>query len=197
MTKFEKALALINGTKLPALNPNQTGNCIQHALVARDFLRAVGFRAEAKSVAVYIEAYQDDNMLHSIGCGARYLLGYDPNPERTGWDGHLIVVSEGHLIDPTFYQFRRKAWDWIPDVAVLELIPRAERKAFAFHGASKSRPILSGFTHLENSYKFRALWMSTPSNDQWTRLPAARLDRRDYILKEIIEGWRSGVEEWV
>jgi len=191
MTKFERALALINATKLSALNPDQAGNCIQHALVACDFLRAVGFHAEVKSVAVYVEAYQGDDMLHSVGCGARHLIGHDPNPERTGWDGHLVTVSKGHLIDPTFYQFRRKAWDWIPDVALLKLIPLAERKRFTFHGASQGRPVLAGFAHLENGYRFRALWMSTPSNNEWTKLPAARLDRRDYILKEMMEEWKK------
>jgi hypothetical protein len=187
MTEFEKALALINGTKLPALKADQAGNCIQHALVARDFLRAVGFRAEVKSVAVYVEAYQGDDMLHSVGCGARHLIGHDPNPERMGWDGHLVTVSEGHLIDPTFYQFRRKAWDWIPDVALLKLKARP-RETFKFYGASKGCSILAGFVRAAaDGYRFRALWMSTPSNTQWSKLPAARLDRRDHIVKEMIE----------
>jgi hypothetical protein len=191
MDKFEKALALINGTKLATDSDSQSGNCIQHALVVCDFLQAVGFPAEPKSVAIYVEAYRGDTLLHSMGCGARQLLGHDPNPERTGWDGHLVVTSMGHLIDPTFYQFRRPAWEWTPDIALLHLIPRAERETFAFHGAAKERPVIAGFARTEDDYRFRALWMTTPANSEWVRMPAARLDRRDWIVAEMVEHWEA------
>jgi hypothetical protein len=186
ISRFDQALALINGAKLNI--KSQSGNCIQHVLVARDFLHAVGFPAEAKSVAVYLEAYDGDKMLHSLGCGARHLIGHDPNPERTGWDGHLVVVTNGHMIDPTFYQFRRPAWPWIPDVALLKLKSRP-RPVFTFHGAKKGRPVLAGFAQERDSYHFRALWVSTSANDDWKRLPAARRDRRDFIVREMMDEW--------
>jgi len=191
MNRFEKALALINDIKLEPFDSN-SGNCIQHALVARDFLRAVSFRAEVKSVAVYVEALQDDQLLHSVGCGPLSLTGRDPNPEKDGWNGHLVTVSEGYLIDPTFYQFRRKAWDWIPDIARVKLIPAGQRERFTFFGTKKGRPILAAVTgEHDNGYRFRALWMNTPTNTEWVRLPAARLDRRDFIVEEMVEAWKA------
>jgi hypothetical protein len=151
--KLQKALDFIARVRFvdPTAEANGPGACIISSLVVRDFLRKIGFEAEVRSVTFLAKATENGKELHSLGIGFKKDLGI----KTRDWDGHLIVVSNGLLIDPAFPQ--RSAWNWTGTAVSARLIPKAERKLLQIHGVD--RPIMASLLrdNGDDGYQFFAV----------------------------------------
>lgn len=181
------------GDVFPALKAIQFNGtmCILGSLAVRDVLRRLGFEAEVKSVALRIQAtaFDADVPMHSLGVGMNKLWN-DPYKGKD-WDGHLVVATKDWIIDPTFYAMRRKAWDWIDDVAI---VPRDQGNLDILDTDSGVRlPIIAKMIETgDYNYKFQALWASYSANKGWRGSPDFRDHNRRKILADaILEGFNA------
>lgn len=180
MTKLSETLELIKAVRFE-------GNCcILASLSIREVLRRLGFKAEVRSVALELtaSAYESNVGLHTLGVGMGKLIG-EPYIGKN-WDGHLIVTVENYLIDPTFYNCRRKVWDWIDNVAV---VPRCKDKQ-TLQVRHTRLPVLATIEEkipdIEN-YQFKAVWAANSSNTGWRGSPDFRIPmRRQGFAEEIL-----------
>lgn len=189
MDRFDQALDFITAAKLDVVKGDlKGGNCIQHSLVVRDFLHSIGFAATIRSVVIYLRAEHYGVELWSVCCGMKVPAVVEP--AGGGWDGHLVVESNGVLIDPTFYQFRRPAWGWIDDVAMVRVVPKEKRTRSDLYGLKK--PVIAAVARSDDKgYEFSAVWIANPGNAGWHHTPSARLDRRKPIVQVMVEKFKS------
>ena len=189
MTKFELALNFIQATEIQP-QPDGKGNCIQASLTFRDFLRGIGIAADVKSVILGVQAMQDGQELYSLGIGPHIKAQIEATG---GWDGHLVVTTNNILIDTTFSHIRRPAWNWTPDMVVIPLIPRPERISMGdlsmpgFSESNKRLVIAALLKENDAGYHFRALWAAHPGNSGWEQSNSAKPDRRQKLVKFLIE----------
>ena len=147
--------------------------CIRASLTVRDFLRRLGYAADVRSVALQVTATVDELHLHTIGIGLNKLWG-DPYRGRD-WDGHLVVVTPGWLIDPTFYATRREAWSWVPSVALVRR--RTLDRSIGIETEHRLLPAVAMAEKMQETpqglYRWRAIWAATSSNQKWRHAPEA------------------------
>jgi hypothetical protein len=182
---LEDALEFLRGVKF-------SGNhCILASMTVRDFLRQIGFKAEVKSVELAIEAtaFESNMPLYTLGVGCNKLW----NQPYTGkdWDGHLVVATPGYIIDMTYYQMRRLAWQWIEDVAI---VPRNDKLASVQMDNGQTLPVIAQIEEEveEHNYKYTAKWLSYSNNKGWLTAPDYKIvSKRRGLTEELIETWKK------
>lgn len=177
--KIVKALAVIADGLHPALDarheeviPGKSKECcILCALTVRDFLRSIGFEAEARSVSILMEAQRNGETLHSLGlgCPAEAYGKHGTSKDEEGrWDGHLVTVLPRLklLVDSTLYQAQRQQWDG----ALTGMI------ALPYGNVGDRRKIyrckvLAGLQmhDAKSGAEFAAAWLDRPDNQGWKR----------------------------
>jgi hypothetical protein len=153
----------------------------------RDFLRELGFNAKAAPVALRLTTITPGQMPRQLMVGSRDLLGESPGP---GWDGHLIVTCRGVLIDPSFGQCRRPWWSFIPDVATVRMIDRHFRP-FVESDSGTKYPIIASVNGESDGAEFEAVWASTPKNTEWKLAPAAKPERWQPMVADLLKQFRK------
>lgn len=138
-------------------------SCILMAATVRDFLYRVGFRdAQMRSVVFWIEAIRDDKVIKQLGVGNPE----GPQHREDAFDGHMVVVTEGWLIDPTmFHATPRPEWPNFPTMMASALY--SGDPPLDWFGL----PILVGRAIPENEVgnMVRWAWLDQPTNDDWKR----------------------------
>lgn len=128
-------------------------SCVHASLAVRDYLRSLGFAAEALPVALVIRAVKagKQSYLHSIG---------SERLERptAKWNGHMVTVCNGVLIDTTFSQFRTDA---IPDMPDMIAAPTTTGTALGLNVLAS----VQGKIAADHAYAF--MWLHTPKNEGW------------------------------
>jgi len=189
--RFERALRVIAAIGFKNMNEDGGGWCIPAALTVRDFLRELGFQAEARSVALRITAMWPGRLPRQIFIGGRLEptnasgKGWD----APGWNGHLIVTSRGLLIDSSFGQCRRPWWPEIPDVALVPLIHPGFRERVI--DGDKAMPVIARKAFKDGEMEFETLWAATPANSGWKTAPAARPERWRPMVDEMLDLLRA------
>jgi len=182
--KFDRAMRLISACSFDNAKMHGGGACIPAALVVRDFLRELGFNAQAAPVALRLSAAKLGQVPRELMVGSRDLIGESGGP---GWDGHLVVTCRGALIDPSFGQCRRPWWSFIPDVAIVELIDRRFRP-FVTSTSGKMYPVIA---RVGGDDEFEAVWVSTPNNTEWKLAPAAKPERWRPMVDDLLKEFRK------
>src|SRR5262245_682208 len=177
--RFAKALRILSETHFR--DPDGTGACIPSSLAVRDFLRELGFAAEVRSVALNMILIKPGTLPRQIMIGSREIVGASAG---RGWNGHLVVTSNGLLIDPTFIRLRRPWWPWLPAVAIVPVTDRKFRERVAVEGG-KSIPVIACLRDNRDG-EFLTMWAETRRNDEWKSAPAARPDRREGTVSWLI-----------
>jgi hypothetical protein len=186
LDRFRLFIGTLSTLDLPA------DDCIRSSLALRDTLRNLGYPAKVKSVALMMRAFQGDTELHSLGVGLRWAHGQQADDGK--WDGHVVVVSEGHVIDPMLAHMQRDAWKGaLPDY--LLAIPLEERTLILppILSAAPMR-VLAGFAMREkddaenkendgNFFRLEVMWFSQPLNTYWRTAPATARWKRDWLVE--------------
>lgn len=128
-------------------------SCVHSSLAVRDYLRALGFAAEAVPVALVIRAVKagKQSYLHSIGSEHHER----PAPK---WNGHMVVVCDGWLIDPTFSQFKADAVPNMPDMIAA---PLGSGEALGLKVLASAR------RNIGPNHDAAFMWLHTPKNEGW------------------------------
>lgn len=186
--RMAAALAVIAAEMHPAfaadtsLKPDVSKrSCIMAALTVRDFLRGIGFEAEVAACLCYIDAHDfRGEVLHTLGIGCE-----DWKQGRIikndGWQGHLVVVSDGFLIDTTLYPARRPQWPDLPGMMALPLDPAPD---FAFGMDAMAGGTMRDF---ETGNRVRIAWLAQPKNRWWRDAPDGRWARRRPVVGRMVE----------
>jgi hypothetical protein len=184
--KLKVALAVVRGLKTDI-----TRGCIVLSLAVRDFLRDLGFDAQVRTVVLQFIAKEQGEWLPALTVGGRWFRGEHPYPG--GWDGHMVATlpGEGLLIDPSLGEYRRPAWNWIPDIVITpllkahELVPLAGRKfrVLAAIEQQAGDETLSG-----------AMWLAH-KNDKWRGSPSTARERRTPIVTALSEAFKERTEQ--
>lgn len=155
-------------------------SCILASLTVRDFLWRLGFlTARVRPVMFYIEAWQHQKSLHSLGIGAPNLPA-----DGEGWDGHMIVEVNGWLIDTTLYQVNRPQWDWLPGQLMLPMGPKRIDVTW-------NLPLLVGYEVMdENDYKCVIAWLDRSDNKGWEGAPDTEKERRKPVVQALTERFK-------
>ena len=151
-------------------------SCIFAALTVRDVLRRLGHHAEVRSVGLLIQAARENVPLGMVGVGINALIG-EPYT-GSNWDGHLVVTVGDWLIDPTFGNYRRQHWEWIPDVAIVT----RDRSKLIKDGAR----VIAQLQAAERDCQFEANWIARGRNTGWRGTPVARPAIRRDMIDEIV-----------
>ena len=128
-------------------------SCVHASLALADFLNQAGIAAEALPVAVVIRAMQDGRQTHLHRVGSA-------NYERPKgiWNGHMVVVADQFLIDPTFRQFNSPSLSGLPDMLAL---PSSEGQLLGLR-------LLARFGASQKPGQvYNVAWLHTPANTGW------------------------------
>lgn len=153
--------------RYPGFEPGASRrSCIQSALVVRDFLQSLGIEARVAPVAAVTLAIRDGKPRVVGHVGSED--GKPRNPTR--WNGHIVTIADGYLIDPTLKQVSSV----LPEMAA---VPLVEGKT------SMGLPVLSQFAFNAAGDAVVMQWLDTPRNTYWTKglEPAANRARREVM----------------
>lgn len=92
--------------------------CIATSLIVRDFLTALHIRADVRSVAAYAFA-----TLNGTKYPERALGAPSDRIEPNQWQGHIVVVAEGVLIDTTLRGLDTPGVSSLPRMIALPATP--------------------------------------------------------------------------
>lgn len=172
-------------------------SCVLSSLAVRDFLWKVGFkRAEVAPVYIVVRALREDGTeIHSVGCGDHNVFPIQTRHHghvtdtATHWSGHMVVLVNGWLIDPTVYQAKRQQW---PELAGMMAAPLFD-DPFA-HGGDL--PLLSGFQAKQphDGSTLLLSWWHQPHNTRWRGGGDCEKDRRAPVVKAMAKQfgeWRG------
>lgn len=173
---LDDALATIARLRVEGVDGK--GACIPASLGCRDFLRAQGFEAEVRSCAVLLKATQGEDET-TLLAGGKGLIGQPVGPDE--FDGHLICVVKGLIVDPTLGQLRRPAWPWLPDVVAVKKL--REFATCQFPLGHKLRA-LAAYEARHESTSIGVVWFAT-SNRKWVGRPIAQPQARQHIVRAL------------
>ena len=185
--RLHRALMVIGGrlyplaAKTPAFRAQPERlriSCVFLALSVRDALRSAGFQAEVRSVALAVEK-----------AGVRQVVIGSPADRDAGpgsWAGHLVVLAEGFLIDPSVGQARRPEWKDLTDILTAPCFdpPRA--------GSLDEQPMTLLSALIGRQEGVRMLWYDSPENQRWEKGGDARPDRRYRLVEKLTAALRQG-----
>lgn len=189
MSKLEDALEFLRGVHFENSEGKAMNVCILASLSVREFLRRINIEAEVKSVGLIVKAtaYEANIPLHTVGVGCNKL--WNEPYKGKNWDGHLIVAVPGYIIDPTFGQIRRNAWEWIPDCAV---VPRGNKLPPITMDNGQSLPVVAHWQEsvIKHNYRFAATWLAYTNNKGWRDSPDYKdPSRRKAQADEMLAEW--------
>lgn len=133
-------------------------SCILMSLIARDFLKGVGFPdAKVMPVTAIVLATKEEKPVHRLALGE---IGDTDLPNS--WAGHMVaaVPSEGYLIDTTLYQAQRETWPGLPGMMALPVGQLGEK----FEGYDV---IASMHGKIGDDKMLYMLWVDRPDNTNW------------------------------
>lgn len=151
--------------RYPGFEPGASRrSCVQCALVVRDFMQSLGIEARVAPVAAVTMAIRDGKprVLGHVGSED----GKPRNPTR--WNGHIVTIADGYLIDPTLKQVSAV----LPEMAAVPLVTGK---------TSMNLPVLSQLAFNTDGEAVVMQWLDTPRNTYWTRglTPVANKARQD------------------
>ncbi len=134
-------------------------SCILVSTVLRDFLFRIGFTdAEVRSVSFLVERRTGDAPTHQL------LVGEPDGRDKGGrWNGHMVVIAGGWLIDGTLYQARREHWDFLPGMVAT---PVRDRQMIV-----DGRRVITGFVARQDDTTVQGVWLDIPENKRWRTAP--------------------------
>lgn len=143
-------------------------SCVLSSLAVRDFLWALSFlNAHVRPVATAMRAMRKGEVLHSLGVGMPDGEMYARTPRRF-WNGHLVVVVDGFVIDTTLHRMRRPQWPKLAGMLALPLKPPTDELVYGL------KPIAGGGVWLNPSTSFEIIYLDNPGNSRWTEGGDAR-----------------------
>lgn len=150
--------------------------CVFCSLIIRDFLLEIGFGA---SVASVIAAYGSNaggpmSLMGTIGQPSAPVYGFD-------WAGHLVVISDGFLIDATARP--QGSWSGPRGMLVAPLLPEPRPLQFG-------SPVMARIVAKRGNVTFCFLWCDTKNNG-WESKPDATWDFRDQVVANLVSRFRS------
>jgi hypothetical protein len=190
--KLWKALAVIAKELHPAFaretwiehREKSKESCVLSSLAVRDFLLSLGFiDAQVRPVVTILLATRGKETVHSLGIGVPGHVVRVPDTKRD-WNGHLVAMAAGFIIDTTLYPVRRPQW---PDLAGMLAMPLGvdpcPSKYWGLTGiaaASVSRRdgVLFEIGYLDNPGNSR--WATGGDNEEWRRAAAVAAMRRRF-----------------
>ncbi|RWN98184.1 hypothetical protein [Mesorhizobium sp.] len=199
--KLVKALAVIADKLHPAFDSTVSNivpgkskeSCVLASLAVRDFLWRIGFKdARLQTVYTIVRGLDaEGNQTHSVGVGdhkgMRTLDKRDTRDTPVAWSGHMVVLVDSFLIDPTVYQMRRPAWEGLPGMMVLPLdLVGAERQL--------GLDPLAGTEALWDDKRVVMIWLAQ-ENERWRSVHDTRRDRRASVVKALVQAfgrWQEG-----
>ena len=106
----------LNHPSAPDRDMDSRGVCTTTSLVVAEYLRCLGIPAAVISVS--LEVIEE---IPSIGGRRNLVVGHaNGGGSGPGWNGHMVVVIEGMLIDATLHQIKRP-WHELPQMVVVPL----------------------------------------------------------------------------
>lgn len=137
----------------PTAKGQSRKSCVHSSLAVRDYLVSCGLNAAAVPVALVIRALKDaqQSYLFSIGSDKHER----PVPK---WKGHMVVVCDGWLIDPTFSQFKADAVPNMPDMIAA---PLGSGEALGLKLLASAR------RNIGPNHDAAFMWLHTPKNEGW------------------------------
>jgi hypothetical protein len=170
--------------KAPWAGNGPTWNrCLWASLCAQDYLRKVGFEAEAVPVMLYIVALREDGTdVHSLALGA---------PQPGVINLHMAVkITDGAdswLLDPTLRQARRPAWENLPAMMVNPINPEKVLAGVRlFHGRSAISQFLTTGLGGGEVAGGVMVWYHDPDNRHWSSAPDAKPERRTVLVRKML-----------
>lgn len=130
------------------------GSCVQSSQTVEAFLRHIGFK-DARSVAVALVLVRKtkDRTL-----GVSRIGSEDGKPNgRPGWNGHMVVLVDGYLIDPTFWQIDKKRK--FPTMIALPIAPPGPKEL--------NLTPLARLAITHDGDPVSVTWLETPKNTSW------------------------------
>lgn len=128
-------------------------SCVHSSLAARDYLVSCGLHAAAVPVALVIRALKDGQQSYMFSIGSD--KHERPVPK---WKGHMVVVCDGWLIDPTFSQFKADAVPNMPDMIA---VPSGSGEALGLKVLASAR------RNIGPNHDAAFMWLHTPKNEGW------------------------------
>lgn len=164
-------------------------SCIMCSLTVRDFLSRIGFAAEVRACLFTIEARTiTGEFIHSLGIGTEnWKLG--KLKTGTGWNGHMVTLADGWLIDTTLFQAVRPMWRQLPGMMAAEVIkgdiepvqiPDVAGNKFPM------RPLAAFSGRQEDGTRLRFQWLDQPRNRWWKDAPDTRPGRRRSVVEHLV-----------
>jgi hypothetical protein len=172
-------------------------SCILCSITVRDFLYRVGFRdASVRSVEYHMAEHGEPgsgvNGPEQRAVSRTLDIGADDNtevrPDR--WNGHLVVIVEGWLIDTTLYQATpRPEWPNFPPMWATKLrddLPLAGGK----------RVLAEGFHMYEDKHVLHWMWLDRPDKDHGFRTAPDFVQkwRRERVVDALVKAFKAMVK---
>lgn len=149
-------------------------HCIRSTLIFTHFFLSIGLDAGVASCALLIGTGRAQDEVSE----ARFAIGLNQGTECPAdkWNGHLVSICGGYLIDPTLGQAITPRWDNLPRMIA---IPIAPKNSICIRGADAIGGIRMSTRAGE---KLNVLWLNQPTNDGWKKaarpVPCMRVVKR-------------------
>lgn len=153
-------------------------SCVQSALATHAFLQKVGIIAELVPVSVATAVARDGDRprLQKVG------TEFDEPAPAGKWSGHLVVIADQYLIDPTAWQSTVGTEIRFPTMAVLPL--QAEGRTLF------NLPLMASVKGRANDIGFHIAWVKTSANQGWRRFEAVQVSAREAVVNRMTSVFR-------
>jgi hypothetical protein len=151
--------------------------CILASLVARDALRRLGLPALVAAAIFRVRRRRR-------GAPTRELIIGSPDlrDEPGFWNGHMVVLCEGWLLDFTLLQARASGWPRLPAMLAAPLRHAGEALAGRF-------PRLAAVTCVSGAVD--AVWFSRAGNTSWRAATDADPRVREAAVRKLVSTARK------
>lgn len=148
--------------------------CIATSLIVRDFLTALHIRADVRSVAAYAFA-----TLNGTKYPERALGAPSDRIEPNQWQGHIVVVAEGVLIDTTLRGLDTPGVSSLPRMIALPIVTGG--------GTINGLGVIADLSVKAENVDLRLAWVDRPEHQGWRERPdALKIDRRRELTSMLL-----------